>query len=120
MQTYINSNMTAREAFNQYGALPETMLETLLDASELKEKACEILPNIEEARGCYPAEDFMQEEITQLSAIVRGMRKSGTKDQLLQCIENLEQLQSLKANEADYGRQELQKALDVLYWVDVA
>lgn len=109
------SNMTADEEFRLNGTLCAPTIESLLDAAferdqlDLKgARAC-----IEEARGCFPAEDALVTQIQEIKRIANRLRGTN-KLQLLDAVEQLEQIQTEIFQSSEYGSSELGKALKCL------
>ena len=111
---YINSNLTAREVLNLYGSLPPEMCEKAIDAQDDIERAKDTAGYIQEAKGCYPAEDCLNPVLELLNNLHRNLRKSDTKDALRFIIERAEELQSELSRSGEYGASELKNALDIL------
>jgi len=114
-----NSNETAIEIVN---CMPENILlaypfiETWAASHDdylTDETNSDALAYLHDAQSGI-GEDFMQAEIDRLYVVVKAMRKSDTKEQLLTIIEELEHLQQTTANAAEYEREQLGKARAVL------
>jgi len=110
---YVNSNMTPREAFNQFGTLPESMIDSLINTQEAADQTSGVCPNIEETLTQYPGEDFIESAgvFDDLRAIARSVR-GDNKAAILNVIEKLEALQLCIARQSEYGKSELNNALN--------
>lgn len=109
------SNMTPQEEFRINGTLCEPTIESLLNLHEdlNNSDVAGAIVYIKEARGSYPAEDFLTTTISRLRNLsnrVRGQNKT----ELLDIIERLQVIESQTYNESEYGSDELRKALDCL------
>ena len=82
-----------------------------VDADEAIESAS---VHVEEARGCFPAEDFLQDELSELRGIIRNMRKSDLRASLENLFQHMEDTQSREFQQAEYGADELKKVLALL------
>lgn len=107
------SNLSAREHFNLNGTVPREMLESLLDKEDLLKNLDGLDAHISEAKGCFPAEDFLEPIKTSLIELQKRLRGSN-RDELGAIIESLDDLAQLTFNESDYGRDELRKALTAI------
>lgn len=85
------------------------LLAGLIDA----ESTCSVRPHIEEARGCFPAEDCLQSEIESLRAFSRRLR-GDNKAELQRILEALETRQTELWQSGEYGADELRQALEGL------
>ena len=111
----LGSNYSAREVLNITGTLSAQVIEGMVDNAENAEAMRETIPNIEEAKGCFPDEDFIDasgiiSDLRAIAARVRGENKAG----ILAAIEALEALQTEVFGQTEYGMEELTKALNVL------
>ena len=110
---YLGSNYTAREAFHIRGYLTAEEQQCMVEDAEDVETMRATVPNIEEARGCYPSEDFAENLISAMRDLSKRMR-GDTKAVMLELIEQAEKLQTEVVQEGEYGASELQNALNVL------
>lgn len=111
MTQYINSNMNNAEAYRLLGTLPADRIEALLDIEAIDVSGA--IVHIEEARGCYPAEDVMSETLQAMRDLrcnLRGNNKA-LMDSIISMVEDLE---TELRQSAEYGADELRKALEVL------
>lgn len=106
----LNANLTAEEEFRLTGTLSPAKIEELLDTSAEVGYIKGIDAHIEEAMGQFPAEDFLSDTISRLHEFARRLRGQNRSD-LLGIIESIDDLAQLTFNAADYGRDELKKAL---------
>ena len=105
--TYINSNLTNREAYAQYGKLDEERMQKLLDIED-NYQPWDNVHYVQEASAQYPEEDFLQDDIKALQRLVKNVR-GDNKATLLGVIATLEDLQLQQARATEYGREELGK-----------
>jgi hypothetical protein len=115
MKTYLGSNYSAREVFNITGTLPAEVIEAMVDHAEDVEAMRATIPNIEEGRNCFPSEDFIDAsgviaDLRQIAGRLRGDNKAA----ILAVIEKLEALQTEMSGQSEYGRSEIDSALNVL------
>lgn len=102
-------SLTPREHLKLHGALPASQLEDLIDWRERTEDVADSTAYLDEARGQFPAEDFLSGPIERLHAIAKRLRGDNRSD-LLAIIESLDDVAQCTFNAADYGRSELDKA----------
>lgn len=107
---YINHNMTAREALRIHGTVPLDKLEDLLDREDALKEVQEIDANLKEAMAQYPAEDFLQTPINRLHELAKRLRNEN-RQEVLAIIGQLDDIAQCTFYAADYGRDELRKAL---------
>lgn len=107
--------MTPREEFRLNGTLSETTIEALIveheDAPAVEFDSVECW--IKEAKGCFPAEDFLtsvRNDILTIANRLRGQNKL----QLLDLVQKLGEIESEISQQAEYGSTELRKALNEL------
>jgi hypothetical protein len=84
------------------------LLARAADADDANTRENDIAAYIQEARGCFPAEDCLQDLIDQCRAMTRARV---TKADLLEFLAKLENTQSELASAGEYGADELRKAL---------
>lgn len=104
------TNLTNAEYYRLNGTLSAERIEELLDLDVAREKVSDPSAYIEEASGCYPAEDFLEHIMKQVRAVAKRVRGEN-RDDLDQIILDLEDLQTEVNNQSDYGRDELRSAL---------
>ena len=102
-------SLTPRENLKLHGALPAGQLEDLIDWHERTEDVGDVACHLDEARGQYPAEDFLADVIERLHTLAKRVRGDNRSD-LLAIIESLDDVAQTTFNAADYGRSELSKA----------
>jgi hypothetical protein len=112
---HLGTNYSAREVFNITGTLPADVIECMVNNAEDADSMRETIPNIEEAKGCFPNEDFIEadgviSDLRDIAARVRGENKAA----ILAVMEKLEALQLAVFHQSEYGRSELTSALTVL------
>ena len=92
---YING--TGLAPLHEEASLVEEQVEAMGDAAT----------HIQEAKGSFPGEDFLQELIDQCRAMGQGRV---TKAEVLEFCKDLEELQDTIARQSEYGLDELRKA----------
>ena len=107
------SNLSAKEHFRLNGQVPEDMLETLLDRAGALESLGGLDAHLSEAKGCYPAEDFIEPIRWQLQELHKTLR-GANREKLGGILESLDDLAQCIFNQTDYGRDELRKALNII------
>jgi hypothetical protein len=105
------TNMTLEEEFRINGTLSVSTIETVLDkmASQEEVNASGAVVYIDEASGCFPTEDFMEDELRELRTIANRLR-GANKLQMLDLLERLTQERNQINQSAEYGADELKKA----------
>ena len=108
---YIDHNLTNAEAFRIYGTLPADRIEQLIDRTEsVNADTLEgVASDIEEARGCFPDEDFMGALIESLWGL-EGNLRGANKETIKRIIEQAEQLNTEICQSAECGREKLTDA----------
>lgn len=84
-----------------------SLYQELAEAEDKEEAADDARSHIQEAKGSFPSEDFLQELIDQCRAMGQGRV---TKAEVLAFCEELEELQDTMARQSEYGLDELVKA----------
>ncbi|MFK3740917.1 hypothetical protein [Massilia sp. TN1-12] len=102
-------SLTPREHLKLHGSLPERQLEQLIEWRERTEEVVSTTAYLQEARGQYPAEDFLACPIERLHQLAKKLRGEN-REALLGIIESLDDIAQTTFNAADYGRSELRKA----------
>ena len=109
------SNMTPREEFRLNGTLCEASIEALIveheDSPALELDSIECW--VSEAKGCFPDEDFLTSVRSDIQTIANRLR-GRNKLELMDLVEKLGQIESEISQQAEYGADELKKALDCL------
>jgi len=108
------TSLTPEEQFRIHGTLPSRVIESLLDGRQSLTKLEHVDVKIKEAKGCFIGEDFLSEHLNALRALVKAMRASATKDELLGLVELLDEEVSEARQSAEYGASELRDALSAL------
>lgn len=107
--------MTPREEFRLNGSLCEQTIESLIerqeDESNLDVEGAVVY--MEEAKGCFPDEDFLTAVRTEIRTVANRLR-GRNKDELLELVEKLGQIESEITQQSEYGQDELKKALGCL------
>lgn len=106
-------NLSNTELFRMNGTLPSERIEGLLDVEAVDFEGAR--SHIEEARGQFPEEDALSDVLKELRAVAKAMRESGNKTRLESAIEALEEVEGRIQADTEYGRDELQNALGILY-----
>lgn len=104
------SNLTNDELYRLTGTLPSARIEALIETAELYEKITGSEAHIIEARGSYPDEGFLYHVIERLNAVAKSVR-GDNRQEILSIVSALEQIDQDVTNDAEYGRDELRKAL---------
>lgn len=109
------SSMTPREEFRLNGTLCEKTIEALIvqheDESGLQIESAKVY--VKEAKGSFPGEDFLTTVRNDIRTIANRLR-GRNKDELLELVEKLGEIESEVSREAEYGGSELKKALECL------
>lgn len=109
------SNMTPREEFRINGTLCEKTIESLIEHHEdengLQVDGAKVYVN--EANGCFPQEDFLTTVTADIRTIANRLR-GRNKDELLELVQRLEQIESEINQQSEYGHSELKKAIECL------
>lgn len=107
------SSMSPEETFRMYGSLTRAQVECLLERGTALESVNGIDAHLDEARCQYPAEDFLEGHKESLLDLMENLR-GANRETLKGIIENLADIATNTNNSADYGREELDKALKVI------
>lgn len=109
------SSMTPREEFRLNGTLCEKTIEALIvqheDESGLQIESAKVY--VKEAKGCFPEEDFLTSVRSEIRTIANRLR-GRNKDELLELVEQLGNIESEINQQSEYGNDELKKALECL------
>ena len=108
-----SSNLTHEECFRLNGSLSAARINEMLDTHSAYESATECKPCIQEARGSYPAEDFLSGVIEKLNDLRKHLR-GDNREALGTIIESLDDLAQTTFYGSEYGRAELDKALEAM------
>lgn len=101
--------LTPREQLKLHGRLSERQLEDLIDWHEDTSEVASVDACLQEARGQYPAEDFLSDAIERLHKLAKNLR-GDNRQTLVGIIESLDDVAQCTFNAADYGRAEIRKA----------
>jgi len=102
-------NATNAEVFRVQGTLPAERIEALLDLETQANALEAVSAHIDEAKGCFVAEDCLQAHLDDLRRLLKNMR--GVNRAELACIiEQIELTQTELAREGEYGASELNEA----------
>lgn len=105
--TYINSNLTNREAYAQYGKLDDARMQELLDLEDEHQPA-ENEGYVQEASAQYPEEDFLHDNVEILQKLAKNLR-GDNKATLIEVITALDDIQIQQSRATEYAREELGK-----------
>ncbi|MFW6855320.1 hypothetical protein ACODYM_28935 [Burkholderia gladioli] len=105
-------HLSNAEFFRMHGTLPPARIEALLDVGDRLAEVKSVDAYIREGMAQLPAEDFLADVMSRLQDIAKRLR-GANKEQLLGCVESLDDVAQTTFNAADYGRSELDKALKV-------
>lgn len=103
-------NFSSREYLRLHGALPERHIEHLIDIETQFNESRDVTPYLQEAKGSYPSEDFLEEVIEMSRALEKRLRGENRNSAALITIA-LEEVQTKVRGESEYGADELKKAL---------
>jgi hypothetical protein len=109
---YINSNLSAKEAFNLYGTLPVEMLEKCVDFYDAASD--QDLTEFGDVKAGFPDEDFLEPILDLLKNLSGNLKKSATKEALQFIIEQAEDLQLTVASSSEYGMEQLTETIERL------
>jgi len=107
------SNLSPSEEMRINGSLSGPTIDALIDASDQLAAISGIDAHISEGMAQFPAEDFLSGPISDLIDLAKRLR-GDNKAALQGIIESLEDLAQCQFNASDYGRDELQKAIDAI------
>lgn len=110
---FVPHNATAEEEYRLTGKVTGERLERLLDRSEALSRLSDMDALIEEGMSQYPSEDFLFDAIERLHELAKRLR-GDNKETLIGIIESLDDIAQTTFYDADYGRGELKKALEIL------
>ena len=83
------------------------LYEELEEKESLEERMGDAATHIQEAKGSFPSEDFLQDLINQCRAMSKGRV---TMAEVAEFCKDLEELQSQIAQSSEYGLEQLAKA----------
>ena len=105
------TNMTHAEHFRVNGTLPAERIEALLDIAANEDQFIgNWVDTIQEARGCYVPEDFLQSRISDLHYLAKFLR-GANRQSLLEIITAMEDDIREQVQSSEYGADELGKIL---------
>ena len=107
------STMTPREELRMTGALRPETIERLIDAYEEYSAQDSVYVYCEEATAGFPAEDFLREAINEVKGFAKLLRGENRKE-ALEIAQTLEGIQTQVSQSAEYGREQLDKAITIL------
>lgn len=105
--TYINSNLTNREAYALHGKLDDERIQDLLDLED-EHQLAENEWYVQEASAQYPAEDFLHDIVKILQKLAKNLR-GDNKTTLIEVITALDDIQIQQSRATEYAREELGK-----------
>lgn len=105
--TYINSNLTNREAYALHGKLDDARMEELLDLED-EHQPIENEWHVQEASAQYPEEDFLHDNVEILQKLAKNLR-GDNKATLIEVITALDDIQTQQSCATKYAREELGK-----------
>lgn len=109
METVIG-NYTPAEYLKLHGTLPVCVIEEILDKQDQIQDLDGIEAHIQEGMTALTAEDMLAEQVSRLNALAKRLR-GDNKQELNAIIESVEDFLQCQFNQADYGRDELKKAI---------
>ena len=98
------TNLTPNEHFRVYGFIHPSHAEILLDAYDAKMGFS--VAHIEEARGCFPEEDFLDRILDKLNDLKSNLR-GGNRETLNSIYEELKNLSVKVGQQSEYGVSEI-------------
>ena len=102
-------NLTAEEEYHITGVLSnKAHIERLLDL-DMKDTAAAVV-HIKEARGTFPAEDYLEEILHEFRAVAK-LSKGAVRDRLIGAINTLEAKIEALNQASEYGAAELRSAV---------
>lgn len=124
---YISSNLTPEEALRLHGRVSDEQMNELLETHAAYEYVTGAAAHIEEARGGYVDEDFLNGPLRSLEEHMRGLHvllkkvRGENKEQVQQLIDSLKETIIAIEGEKDemvrsgeYSLEELEKARKIL------
>ena len=108
--TYINSNLSNREAYAQYGKLDDARMQALFDAEDALDKIDEIENTLSDATITLPNKDFLEGYIGRLDRILE-LKPCDTLEKIRFDLINT-QHEYCKANDLLFN--ELDKVINIL------
>jgi ElaB/YqjD/DUF883 family membrane-anchored ribosome-binding protein len=122
-----SSAITHEEAFRLNGTLSEARIEALLEEAAGAPHVEDIGPKMDDARGQFPDEDFLDDaqqelrehldDLKELASKVRGNNKAEIQsiiERLEKCLETVKSKVQDAVNSAEEGRASLSEALDLI------
>lgn len=109
----MNLNSSPEENFRYHGALPPDQIVELLDGAARLEAIDDIDGYLTEAKGCYPAEDFLRMELAELREFAKKMRGQN-KGEFMDLIGRIEEARDEQNQAAEYGAEQLTLALKAI------
>lgn len=91
----------------------QAQLAELCEFQSQTEDLCSVEPHLSEARGCYMPEDFLHGPLKDLRAIAKRLRGEN-RAELERIAQAIEEARDEQARSSEYGRDELDKALDLI------
>lgn len=107
------SNLTSNELERYAYLAGNTQLAELSEYQSQVEDFCSIEPHLSEAQGCFVGEDWADEPLQDLHALAKRLR-GDNRAELDRIIESIEEVRREAVQNAEYGRDELRKALKLV------
>ena len=107
------SILTISEEFQMFGEITGSRAEEAMNAIVMGENVPSIKAHIDEACAMFPDEDFTAEIIIEMRGLAKRIRGEN-RAEMLQLIEKLEAKNEEVWQAAEYGVDELKKALKVI------
>lgn len=107
-------SLTNREYLSLHGTLSLDRIEALVEMEAVISGQEGALNYIDEAKGSFPGEDFLNDIISNLRTLVKHLR-GANKEELNGIIEKVEGLQTSTTHESEYGLEQLKAAKAMIY-----
>lgn len=105
--------LSPAEYYRVHGTLPQSCVEDLIVFHEDNSEEVDVTAYLQEAKGCFPSEDFLQGPIKEIGELAKKMRGDNRKA-LEALAQSLEEIQSATWQQSEYGADEIKKALKEL------
>ncbi|QGZ63775.1 hypothetical protein [Paraburkholderia acidisoli] len=109
----IASTMSYAECYRINGSLPPERIEDLLDGKRVLDQIVSVPGELDEARGCFSGEDFAEKILKGLRELAKRVRGEN-RETLSGLIEELAQLQTTIAGQAEYGIEKIDSAREMV------
>ncbi len=107
-------SLTNREYLSLHSTLSLDRVEALVQMEDAISGQEGAIIDIDEAKGCFPGEDFLNDIINNLRALCKHLR-GANKEELKGIIEQVEELQASTTQGSEYGLEKLKEAKEAIY-----